>query len=218
MVLLAAVLLLPASVARADTLFFTNGRTMSVKTARVDGGVITVRLPHGGQATFDASIVARIAPSEVPDEEETAAVAQEAAPTRPILRATDLTLATRPFAALIHRVARENQVDPLLVHAVVQVESNYEPRARSRAGARGLMQVMPGTGADLGVRNLYDPQSNLEAGVRYLKSLMGQFTLGQALAAYNAGPANVRKYGGIPPFPDTQDYVKKVLSSLPARP
>jgi len=205
-----------APAAYADTLIFTNGRTMSVKSARVDGNLVTVALRHGGEATFDAAIVARIAPSEVPDEEETPVAALQTPPAP--LPAADLTIATRPFAALIHNVALANDMDPLLVHAVVQAESNYEPRARSRAGARGLMQVMPSTAADLGVRNLYDPKSNLEAGVRYLKSLMGQFTLGQALAAYNAGPATVRKYGGIPPFPETQDYVRRVLSNLPSRP
>jgi soluble lytic murein transglycosylase-like protein len=80
------------------------------------------------------------------------------------------------------------------------------------------MQIMPRTGAELGVRNLYDPHANLEAGVRYLKSLMGEFDLDQALAAYNAGPDAVRKSGGIPPYPETQDYVRRVLSNLPRRP
>ena len=106
----------------------------------------------------------------------------------------------RPYAALIETVAEKNGVPIGLVHAVVQAESNYQPRAKSSAGARGLMQVMPKTGAELGVRNLYDPAANLDAGVRYLKSLLGEFELGQALAAYNAGPNAVRKFGGIPPY------------------
>jgi soluble lytic murein transglycosylase-like protein len=76
------------------------------------------------------------------------------------------------------------------------------------------MQVMPRTGADFGIRNLNDPQANLEAGVQYLKFLLARFSLTQAIAAYNAGPATVRKYRGIPPFPETQNYVKRVLKNF----
>ena len=76
------------------------------------------------------------------------------------------------------------------------------------------MQVMPRTGEDFGIGNLYDPQANLEAGVQYLKFLLARFNLTQAIAAYNAGPESVRKYHGIPPFPETQNYVKKVLENF----
>jgi soluble lytic murein transglycosylase-like protein len=100
------------------------------------------------------------------------------------------------------------------VHAVVQAESNYQPRAKSRVGARGLMQVMPATAADFGVKNLFDPQANLEAGVQYLKFLLARFDLTNAIAAYNAGPGAVRKYDGIPPYRETQNYVKKVLKNF----
>jgi soluble lytic murein transglycosylase-like protein len=120
----------------------------------------------------------------------------------------------RPFAALIETVALKHGVDPDLVHAVVQAESNYRATAKSHDGARGLMQVMPQTAADFGVRNLYDPQANLEAGVQYLKFLLARFNLRQAIAANNAGPATVRKYRGIPPFPETQNYVRRVLENF----
>jgi membrane-bound lytic murein transglycosylase B len=219
--LTAGVLPATAITARADTIYFANGRTMSVKAARVDGTVMTVTLRGGGQATFDAALVDHVAPSEVPEPED-APVPPAAAPAAMATAATPILdeapAGPRPYAALIETVAGKHGVPIGLVHAMVQAESNYQPRAKSAAGARGLMQVMPKTAAEYGVRNLYDPQVNLDVGVRYLKSLMGQFDLGQALAAYNAGPNAVRKYGGIPPYPETQDYVRRVLSNLPVRP
>ena len=123
-------------------------------------------------------------------------------------------LDARPFADLIETVSLKHGVDPDLVHAVVRAESNYRPGAKSHVGARGLMQVMPTTALEFGIKNLYDPQSNLEAGVQYLKFLLARFDLKRAIAAYNAGPENVRKYDGIPPFPETQKYVKKVLENF----
>src|SRR5690606_9732612 len=96
---------------------------------------------------------------------------------------------------------------------------NYHVRARSRAGARGLMQVMPSTARDLGVSSparLFDPRENLEAGVKYLKAMLQRFNgdLVAALAAYTAGPGAVDRYAGVPPFPETREYVRKVLSAL----
>ena len=120
----------------------------------------------------------------------------------------------RPFADLIETVALKHGIDPELVHAVVQAESNYQPRAKSRVGARGLMQVMPETARDFGITNLYDPQHNLEAGVQYLKFLLERFDVKHAIAAYNAGPTAVRRAGGIPPFKETQHYVTKVLKNF----
>lgn len=104
-------------------------------------------------------------------------------------------------------------LDHHLVQAVIQVESNFQPGAVSNKGAQGLMQIMPSTGADLGLTDPHDVEGNIEAGVRYLRMQMDRFgspTL--ALAAYNAGPGQVERYGGVPPFRETQDYVRKVLS------
>jgi soluble lytic murein transglycosylase-like protein len=202
--------MVPGSVSRlnADVIFFANGRSMAVRDYRIDGDVIIVTFREGGEARFDASRVTRIAPDEFPEATET--VTTDAA----IASVGTISLAARPYSELIESVALRHGIDPFLVHAVVEAESNYEPRAKSRVGARGLMQVMPATALDFGIRNLYDPQSNLEAGVQYLKFLLTRFNLTQAIAAYNAGPATVRKYGGIPPFPETQNYVRKVLAKF----
>jgi soluble lytic murein transglycosylase-like protein len=115
------------------------------------------------------------------------------------------------IAQLVQETARAHNVDPLLVHSVIQVESNYNPYAISRAGARGLMQLMPATARQLGVRNSFDPRQNIEAGVRYLKYLKDLYQDDRlALAAYNAGPNSVAKYSTVPPYPETQQYVQRV--------
>ena len=214
-VVLTVMTLATATPSSAEILVFTNGRTMSVKSYRMSGAEITVGLRNGGEATFDASIVARIVPDEVADVAPAPAegVGGDVAASAAAFRSIE-AVEGRPFATLINTVALEHGVDPVLVHAVVRAESNYQPGARSQRGARGLMQVMPTTGAEFGVRNLYDPRANLQAGVGYLKSLLEKFALPQALAAYNAGPEVVRRYGGIPPFPETRVYVDKVLSFL----
>lgn len=206
--LMSAIVLGSASQLNAERIFFTNGRSMPIKDYHVAGDVITVTLRHGGNATFGRSIVDRIEPDEVPEIDESVIAAAEAT------HATPTLLDARPFANLIESVALKHGIDPDLVHAMVRAESNYQPGARSQAGARGLMQVMPTTGLAFGIKNLYDPQSNLEAGVQYLKFLLARFDLKRALAAYNAGPENVRKYRGIPPFPETQKYVQKVLENF----
>jgi soluble lytic murein transglycosylase-like protein len=130
----------------------------------------------------------------------------------------DDVLAARPFADLISTVAAAYQMDVRLVHAVIEQESNYQARARSKKGAKGLMQLMPDTARQYGVRNSYDPRSNLDAGVRHLKDLMSRLDLPMALAAYNAGEATIRRYGGLPPFPETQSYVRNILRRLPPAP
>jgi soluble lytic murein transglycosylase-like protein len=107
--------------------------------------------------------------------------------------------------------AREHGIRPDLVRAVIQVESAFNPRARSNKGAMGLMQLMPATARQYGIRNPYDPASNIEAGIKHLKSLLERFPLTLALAAYNAGEAAVHRFSGIPPYPETQSYVSRIL-------
>ncbi len=112
---------------------------------------------------------------------------------------------------LVDQTARAYDVDPLLVHSVIQVESNYDPFAISNKGAEGLMQLIPATARRFGVKNTFDPKENIDAGVRYLKYLQGLFGNDRlALAAYNAGEGAVARYGEIPPYPETREYVSKV--------
>jgi hypothetical protein len=118
-----------------------------------------------------------------------------------------------PYGELIYQKSRKYNVDPALVAAVMEQESRFMPRARSQMGARGLMQLMPRTGRWMGARDLYDPEQNIDAGVRYIKYLNQRFNgdLNKTIAAYNGGEGNVMRYQGVPPFRETRQYVKKVL-------
>lgn len=118
------------------------------------------------------------------------------------------------FESLVQEHAARRGLRPDLVRAVIQVESGYQPRARSRKGAVGLMQVMPATAGQYGVRNPYDPTANIQAGSKHLKALLGRFPLALALAAYNAGEATVERFRGMPPYPETRKYVSTVLALL----
>jgi soluble lytic murein transglycosylase-like protein len=115
------------------------------------------------------------------------------------------------ISKLVEQTARAHDVDPLLVHSMIRVESNYNPSAVSPKGAEGLMQLIPSTARMLGVSDSFDPGQNIEGGVKYLKYLQGVYKDDRlALAAYNAGPGAVDKYKSIPPYPETQNYVKQV--------
>jgi soluble lytic murein transglycosylase-like protein len=119
-----------------------------------------------------------------------------------------------PYGDLVQNAAGKAGVEPALVAAVAKAESSFNPRAQSGAGAKGLMQLMDGTARRLGVSDSFDPAQSLDAGARFLGDLLNQFhgDVRLALAAYNAGPATVQKYGGMPPYQETQRYVPKVLA------
>jgi soluble lytic murein transglycosylase-like protein len=115
---------------------------------------------------------------------------------------------------VISRLAHHHGVDARLVQAIITVESRFNPKAVSHAGAQGLMQLMPATAARYEVDDPFDPHANIEGGIRYLRDLLQRFPgdLRRVLAAYNAGEAAVERYGGIPPYPETQDYVARVMT------
>ncbi len=117
------------------------------------------------------------------------------------------------YDSLIMREARANRLDPALIKAVIAAESNFSPRAVSRAGAQGLMQLMPKTAEQLGVEDPFGEAENVSGGTRYLREMLDRYgDLSRALAAYNAGPKAVDRYQGIPPYPETKAYVKRVLA------
>src|SRR5271156_7509 len=128
-------------------------------------------------------------------------------------------LAPGPFGNLIHAAAEKHGVDESLIRWVIAVESNFNPRAVSRRRAQGLMQLLPGTAALYSVANIFDPAENIDAGTRYLKDLLARYRgdLRLALAAYNAGPEMVERYGGVPPFPETQKYVRVITGHMADR-
>jgi soluble lytic murein transglycosylase-like protein len=143
----------------------------------------------------------------------TAFAAALQAASAPASTATGASAGSSSYDALIEQAAQRNGVDPAVLHGLIQQESGFDPNAQSGAGASGLTQLMPGTASSLGVTNPLDPTQSIEGGARYLSQMMSQFggNTSEALAAYNAGPGAVRQYGGIPPYPETQSYVSKVL-------
>jgi soluble lytic murein transglycosylase-like protein len=188
--------------AHAEIVFFNTGRTLSVKSHRVDGESLVLVLRGGGEIVCETSIVARVAPDEVPYPEP-----EVDAPPVPVPSASPV-----PYGEIIDRVSAEHNVPVRLVRAVIQVESAYNERARSPKGAMGLMQLMPATARQYAVADPYDPASNIEAGIKHLKSLLQRLPVALALAAYNAGEAAVERFKGIPPYPETRNYVSRILA------
>ena len=118
-----------------------------------------------------------------------------------------------PYGPIIYREALKNDLPPELVAAVVEAESDFRPRLISGKNAQGLMQIIPETGHLLGVDDLFNPETNVAAGAKYLRYLFDRFGDQRvAIAAYNAGEGNIEKFGGVPPFPETRNYIRRVSS------
>ena len=195
------------STASAEIVYLTSGRTLSVKSHRDEGTSVVLTLRAGGEVTCDKALIEKIVNDEVPHPDPVPAQSADAAS-----RDTSVLQST-PYGEIIAALSEANGVDPLLVRALIQVESNYQPRARSSKGAMGLMQIMPATAREYRVRNPYDPKANIEVGIKRLKDLLDRWgAVDLALAAYNAGEGAVAKFKGIPPYRETQSYVSRILA------
>lgn len=200
--------------ARAEIVYLSSKKTISVQSHRFDGESVILTLRGGGEVTCDRSLIEKIVPDEVPYVPPSS-LASDASVAKPADQQIDPALLREtPYGEVIAAVSEAHGVNPMLVRALIQVESNYKARARSHRGAMGLMQLMPATAREYNVRNPYDPRSNIAAGVKHLKSLIDRWggKIELALAAYNAGEGAVKKFNGIPPYRETRNYVSKILS------
>jgi hypothetical protein len=191
-----------AAPASAEIATLSSGRTLSVRSHHLEGGTLVLVLRGGGEIHCDPSVVTAFAPDEVPHPEDE--------PPAPAASTTGDPDA--PYADLIADAARRHGLSARLLESVIRTESNFAKRARSPKGAMGLMQLMPGTARQYDVDDPYDAAANIEAGARHLRTLLDRFDLPVALAAYNAGEAAVRRFGGVPPYPETRSYVRRILA------
>lgn len=187
--------------ARADYIVLRNGQRLDVTSYELIGDKYKLQMV-GGSAEVLVSEVASIEPQDV---------------FTPIVQPKLDVKA--PYKEFIEASSARYGVDADLISSVIAAESNFNPHAISRRNARGLMQLLPETAAHLGVKNIFDPQENIDAGTHYLQGLLLRYKndLALTLAAYNAGPERVQIYGRVPPFPETISYVRKVKGSYAKR-
>lgn len=195
--------------AGADIVRLSHGRTMTVDSCRFEGDTVILILPGGGEVRARRDLVVEILPEEVPRARSMAleALAVSPAAARP-------ALTTSAIRRMVDEVAARVGIDARLAHAVVRAESNYEPLAVSHKGAMGLMQLMPALASSYALADPFDPERNLEAGLQHLRRLLLKYDVSRALAAYNAGEGAVSRYGGVPPYRETQTYVRRIITSL----
>ncbi len=196
MALLAIAMVAPS--AQADYAVLRSGQRLHISGYVREGENVRLNV-EGGSVVVAADDLLRIEPEEV----FTAAPASASA-------------TPGPYGSIIQAEAAAQGLDPKLVSSVIAAESNFNPRAVSRRQALGLMQLRPETAARYSASNAFDPAQNIAAGTHYLKDLLEQYhgNLALALAAYNAGPNRVQKYGGVPPYPETRSYVRRVTKKL----
>lgn len=204
---------LSASPVAAELVVLADGGVLHVTAYAAVGERMRLELASGGRLELPILRVARVVDDEVvPDPEPLGA---------PVLEVgfeESQPVPTTPFGELIFEAARSHELNPQLVAAVIRAESAFDPRAVSVKGARGLMQLMPATALRFGLREeeIHDPRRNLETGTRYLAELATRYQreLPLVLAAYNAGEGTVARYGGVPPYRETRDYIRRVYSYL----
>lgn len=201
---LVAMVLLTGTVVSADTLFLRVGTTLKIDGLWCDRQICKATFP-GGEVELKASEVVRVEPDEEVDLEIPARNPTNAAAAGP-----------RTIEQLIAEAARRYALPRSLVRAVARAESALRPNAVSPKGAQGVMQLMPGTARELGVQDAFDAAQNIDAGVRLLRRLLEKYEgrVAEALAAYNAGPGAVAKHGGVPPYRETRQYVRKIVKEF----
>lgn len=206
--------LMAAPSARAEYIVLRSGERLHVTAYQLVGDKYRLQL-QGGWVDVQTADVLKIEPEEV------------FTPLAPDPPAAPPAAPAPPYRELVSAAASRYGVDAELISSVMEVESHFDAKAISPKNARGLMQLLPETAARLGVKNIFDPQENIEAGTRYLKELLQLYNnnLTLALAAYNAGPEKVQKYGNVPPYRETVSYVNQVTrkyqkskSAAPAKP
>ncbi len=194
-----------AAPATSELVRLKSGRTLPVSGYEFEGAAVVLHLHGGGRVVCDRSLIMRIEPGIAPASSKQFATAV-VPPVRP-----------KPFAEIIDAMSMRHGVNPALVAALIEVESAYRPDAVSPKGAMGLMQLMPNTAREYAVADPYDPAANIEAGTRHLRALLDRYGVNSALAAYNAGEGPVRKFGGVPPYPETRRYITKILKLVDAQ-
>ena len=216
---LAALLLAAAAPAGAELVVLTDASVLKVTAFEVEGDDAVLSFAKGGRMRIPMLRVERVVDDEVvPEPEKSAAKLERSALDFPVAFAESHAQPVSPYGELIFSAAKKHGLNPELVAAVIRAESAFDPRAMSRKGARGLMQLMPATGRRYGVApsELWKPERNIDAGTRYLAFLAKKFDndLPRILAGYNAGEGSVDRYGGVPPYRETQGYVRRILGYL----
>lgn len=191
----------------ADTLFLSTGKTLKIEALSCGASACVATL-LGGDVEVRASDVLRVEPDEEVDVEPAAAPARAHGPGQ--------APASRTIEEMVRDAAQRYALPRSLVRAVARAESALDPKAVSPRGAQGVMQLMPGTAKDLGVRDAFDPEENIDAGARLLRQLLEKYQgrVAEALAAYNAGAGAVAKHNGVPPYRETRGYIRKVVKEF----
>ena len=200
-----------AAPASAELVLLTTGRTLAISGHEFEGDRVVLHLPSGGQIVCARSLIVRIEADYAPPPLAERLAETLVSPPERLAETIVSPAPVRPFAEIIDAASVRHGVDSALLFALIEVESSYKPNAVSAKGAMGLMQLMPATALQYAVADPYNPSDNIEAGTKHLRSLLDRYDVHAALAAYNAGEGSVRKFGGVPPFPETRRYVTKVL-------
>jgi len=200
---------LPA--AHADLAVFTDGRVLRVEDARLIGEQIHLVLVGGGLLEIPAIRIDRVVDDEINHSQLPSGFGSDCNPSWREYRLPD----TVPYADLIEDAAKAADLDPRLLAALVRAESNFDPVAVSRVGARGLCQLMPSAASDHKVHDVFDPADNLRGGAAHLRLMIDRFeSLDLALAAYNAGAATIDRYGDVPPYRETRGFLRRILGEF----